>query len=239
MQIGPSSPCRGFLFAAENPGFRANAIIRTVSLLTTYLKLSYARAWIQQRKCFGFVQVPVVPALLSNMRAVLVILVVVATACCSFSSVRALTPVTPWEQGFATYVGIIAYASCTCMHAFSSAARAPWAELCTDVGAIVLHACRFYGGHLAGSAMRCVLYAAFCACSAPETRNTALCVVLQGPYLTRLRCMVCRRPARWCTYCSVIAHFPATACPCTCLPTDHQMSSSSTLMCEPLARCHA
>ncbi len=78
-------------------------------------------------------------AALSNMRGVLVILVVLAAAaCCRIPAVRALTPVTPWESGFATYVKLIfiAQAWCTCMVA--SAARAPWSNLFTNIDAIVL-----------------------------------------------------------------------------------------------------
>ena len=78
-------------------------------------------------------------AAMSNMPGVPVILVVLAAAaCCRFPAVRALTPVTPWESGFATYVQFIFIAQvwCTCMVA--NAARAPWANLFTNIDAIVL-----------------------------------------------------------------------------------------------------
>ena len=103
---------------------------------------------------------------LSNMPGVPVVILVVlaAAACCRFPAVRALTPVTPWESGFATYVRFtfMAQVWCTCMVA--SAAGAPWANLLINIDAIVLQILWWASGrvyHAMG------LYAVDCAVVSP------------------------------------------------------------------------
>ena len=105
-------------------------------------------------------------AALSDMPVVPIILVVLAAAaCCRFPAVRALTPVTPWESGFATYVQFIFMAQvwCTCMVA--SAARAPWANLLIiNTVAIVLQILWWASGRVY---LAMGLYAVDCAVVSP------------------------------------------------------------------------
>jgi hypothetical protein len=159
------------------------------------------------------------------MRGVPVILVVLAAAACSrFPAVRALTPVTAWQSGFATYVEI-SCAYCACMLSCCTCA------LGRNFSPRELPlSCRFYGGPLARPVCCDLMFAVHCLLRpARESCNAANCIVLHhGP--DKLTCLVVHglQAASQMVHCSRISCSAAVANPCTC----------TLLACCATAPCH-